>query len=118
MREFKGPGAFEAESAVVSADGKRLAIFSDKRAIVYDLASGSEAAQLDCPPPPFSVIHCRGLQFTPDGTELGGVFYNNRETHVLSWTIADKQRVVEHLIPGDVKHTAKGAFSYKGPGFE
>jgi|GEM_PF-3227851 len=118
VREFKGPGAFEAESAAVSPDGKRLAVFSDKRAIVYDLASGTETAQLDCPPPPFSIIHCRGLQFTPDGTELGGVFYNNRETHVLSWTIADKQRVVEHLIPGDVKHTAKGAFNYKGPGFE
>lgn len=46
------------------------------------------------------------------------MFYNNRETHVLSWTVANKELVVEHLIVGDVKHTAKGAFSYKGPGFE
>jgi hypothetical protein len=118
VREFKGPAAFEAESAVVSADAKLLAVFADKQAVVYELAAGKELARLDCPPPPFSVIFCRGLQFTPDGSELGGVFYNNRETHVLSWSLADKQRVVEHQIASDVKHTAKGAFSYKGPGFE
>lgn len=49
LREFKGPASFEADATTVSADGKRMALFSDKQAIVLDLATGKHLAQLNCP---------------------------------------------------------------------
>jgi hypothetical protein len=118
LREILGPQLFEKDSAAASADGKRLAVFSDKSVLVYDLATGEKTAQLDTGNQPFSVIHCRGLGFAPDGSEVAGVFYNNRETRITSWNTADRQLVVDHQLPGDVKLAIKGAASYKGPAFD
>lgn len=118
VREILGPQLFERDSAAASADGKLFAVFSDKSVLVYDLATGEKAAQLDTGNQPFSVMHCRGLGFAPDGSELAGVFYNNRETKLMSWNTGDRQLVVDHQLPGDVKLAIKGAFSYKGPALD
>ena len=90
-----------------------MAIFSDKHVLLYDLITGQKVADLDS-----AAQHCRGLCFTPDGSELAGLFFDNRHTKVLSWTMADRKQVVSHSLVGDYKHVLKGAFSYKGPAID
>ena len=86
---------------------------------IYDLTLGSLAGDL-APPTDGngSAQRTKALSFSPDGTELCGLFDAGRDTRMVVWTVARPEVVVDHTFVGDPKGMAPGSFSYKGPPIE
>ena len=54
---------------------------------VYDLQSGRKAGEAPVPKNNNFELDCKGLAFSPDGTELAGLF-DSFGLHLLCWDVA------------------------------
>jgi WD40 repeat protein len=114
-REIDGPAIFDRESAAFSPGRKYLACTANGKLLVYDLQAGALAGSKPLPKPEgFGVLMCKGLQFSPDGAELAGLFNALDKTRVLSWDVAKGEIVADRSFEGDLKLKIKNAILYRG----
>lgn len=114
-REILGPPSFKKESVAFSPGGRYLALVSnDPLLLVADITDGTLAGQAVIPKGSALYLQPVGLKFSPDGTELAGLFTAAPDTRLMVWDVATGKVVVEHLIKGDPKLNVLGAGSYPG----
>jgi WD40 repeat protein len=114
-REIDGPAILDHESVAFSPGRKYLACTANGRLLVYDLRAGVLAGSKPLPKPEgFGVLACKGLQFSPDGAELAGLFNAPDKTRVLSWDVAKGETVADRSFEGDLKLKIKNAILYRG----
>ena len=110
-RELLAPPSFAKEGVAISPGGRYLALISiEPHLVVFDLTTGKKAGELAIANPG----HVEGLTFSPDGTELAGVFAPGTDTKVLAWDVAKGEMVVDHLIKGMVKLNTPGGVNTPG----
>jgi hypothetical protein len=113
--EIEGPAHFDREAVALSPGRKYLALTANGKLLVYDLQSGALAGSKLLPKPEnFGSLTCRGLQFSPDGVELAGLFHALEKTRVLSWDVAKGEIVADRGFEGDLKTKLKNAILYRG----
>jgi WD40 repeat protein len=114
-REILGPPSFRREAATISPGGRYLALVSnDSSLIVYDLTTGTKAGELLIPKTDAVYLSPEGLSFSPDGTEIAGLFTGGTESKLLVWDLVKCEIVVDHTLVGNPKLNIPGAQSYKG----
>ncbi|QEH37264.1 hypothetical protein OJF2_58510 [Aquisphaera giovannonii] len=103
-----GPRDRVEEHAVTISPGRRyLAMICKDTLLVYDLESGRKAGEAKVPKQKnFFELGCKGLAFSPDGSELAGVF-DSFGTHLLCWDVATG-RLTQHFLYDD-KSNVKAA---------
>jgi len=75
------------ESVVLSPGRRYLAMIGANTLWVYDLQSGRKAGEAPVPKNNAFDLSCKGLAFSPDGTELAGLF-DSFGLHLLCWDVA------------------------------
>ncbi len=114
-REILGPPSFKKESVAFSPGGRYLALVSnDPELLVADVTTGTLAARAPIPKGNALYLQPLGLSFSPDGTELAGLFTAAPDTKLVVWDVVTGKVVVEHVIKGNPKNNVVGAGSYTG----
>ena len=98
------------ESVVLSPGRKYLAMIGASTLWVYDLQSGRKAGEAPVPKNNIFELACKGLAFSPDGSELAGLF-DSFGLHLLCWDVATGR--LTHQFKYDDKSGIK-----MPPGFE
>jgi len=110
-RELLGPPSFSKDAVAISPGGRYLAVISiEPHLVVFDLTTGRKVGEVAFP----NAGNPEGLTFSPDGTELAGVFAPGMDTKILVWDVAKGEVVVDHLIKGMVKLNTPGGQNIPG----
>jgi hypothetical protein len=87
------PASFQENSLAFSPGRKYVAYLTDAELRVVELEKGklvgSQAAK----------GLCNGMAFSPDGTELAGLFFGAPGGRLIVWDLAKGEVVVEHALP-------------------
>jgi WD40 repeat protein len=114
LHEIKGPSGYDAKSEALSPGRKYLALVSNKKLLVYDLGAGKLAGEKAVPGGNDGFLSCQGMAFSPDGTQLAGLFGAFGKSRVITWDVNRGEVAADHAFARDLKAEAKHAFSYKG----
>ncbi len=89
------------DSVAISPGGGYLAVVSHEGLAVYELKAGTAVGQRPLPKwGPTPSLTCHGLSFSPDGSELAGLFYGNvPPMHLVCWDVAKGDVVSEASVP-------------------
>jgi hypothetical protein len=87
----------------VSPGGAYLALASRESLLIFDLKAGTLVGQRAMPKwEPGRIVSCHGLSFSPDGSELAGLFYGTvSPMHLVCWDVAKGEVVSENSVPLD-----------------
>jgi hypothetical protein len=115
-REFSAPltRSYPADSVAVSPGGAYLALADSTTLRVYDLKTGAPIGQRPLPKENGARSGtCHGLSFSPDGSELAGLFYFVRSPHVIAWDLVRGEVVADVGYPQG-RPPATKATAYRG----
>ena len=105
--EFESGFSFPSQAAqVVSPGGRYLAAFG-KGLRVYDLTNGQLAGEVALPDGAKAEV--QGLCFSPDGTEVAGIFRDGNDSRLMSWHMADGALIFDSVLTQDVSTSDSGA---------
>jgi hypothetical protein len=118
--EIPGPSFFHPDTPALSPGRQFLVVATlQDELLFYDLKAGSLAGKVTTPKgAKGGSLLCQGLQFSPDGSELAGLFSSGAESRLVAWNMASGEVAVDHGFGGDVKHIANRGHSYRGPAIE
>jgi hypothetical protein len=118
VRNIVGPPVWVHDwRRIALSPGRRfLALTAADKLLVYDLTTGATAGDVRLPDAPggASSVFCQGLAFTPDGTELAGLFVTNDKSRLLSWKIGPGKLVENHLFSTELIKRFQNSFSDHG----
>ena len=104
------PVAIKRSRLALSPGRRFLALFAqDKlgsagKIVLHDLAQLREAGTIRvAPPEPPGAFQCFGLAFSPDGTELAGLFGDDMRFRLRTWTMDDGSAKIDHPLPASVQ---------------
>jgi S1-C subfamily serine protease/WD40 repeat protein len=125
IREFAAGEQVVARSIAFSPSGRNLAYQamtdnSDKGSIVvYDLENGSVIHKLSTNVAgPAGRVHCRGLGFSRDASELAGLFDAGADSFILCWKVDSGKLLVRHAFPRPFDRLFPAAGTYPGQPIE
>jgi RNA polymerase sigma factor (sigma-70 family) len=94
--EIHPPERVMKESVILSPGRKYLAMICQSKLLVYDVSNGKLVGEAGVPKKNnVHEMHCKGLAFSPDGTELAGVF-EMFGVSVLCWNVANGSRSAQY----------------------
>jgi WD40 repeat protein len=99
------------ESIALSPGRRYLAMIGASTLWVYDLQSGRKAGEAQVPKNGTFDLSCKGLAFSPDGTELAGLF-DSFGLHLLCWDTATGR--LTHQFKYDDKSGLKMPLGFEG----
>jgi WD40 repeat protein len=81
----------EPETVAISPGRNYLAVASstDASLRIYGLAEGQLVGKAPTPKKGLHVYRCQGLAYSPDGSELAGIFDGLTEFHLVCWSVSD-----------------------------
>jgi WD40 repeat protein len=103
------------ESVVLSPGRRYLAMIGASTLWIYDLQSGRKAGEAPVPKNGAFDLSCKDLAFSPDGTELAGIF-DSFGQHLLCWDVATGR--LTHQFRYDDKSGVKAPPFYEGPAID
>ena len=80
-----------------------LASWNDGTLRVYDLADGQLVGEAPTPKRKGQNVRCFGLGFSPDGSELAGLFEYFGEHQVVCWSVADGKMIADINLGKEVQ---------------
>jgi len=116
-REAPLPPGISLKSIVPTAGGKYVVLIhdNDRTLSVIDLRTLEVAGQLAVPGSADGYLPvCRGLTFSPDGSELAGMFAAGSRELLLCWNMSNGQLSATHSFAQDLKAIVPGAANYVG----
>lgn len=99
--EFAGPPVggvnLSRDTIAISPGGAYLALMTGDTLRVFDLKTGVAVGQRALPQgaPGRRILSCRGLSFSPDGSELAGLFHTNNQMRLVCWDVAKGDAVAD-----------------------
>ena len=99
------------ESVVLSPGRRYLTMIGASTLWVYDLQSGRKVGEAPVPKNKSFDLNCKGLAFSPDGTELAGLF-DSFGLHLLCWDVATGR--LTHQFKYDDKSGIKMPLGFEG----
>jgi WD40 repeat protein len=113
-RHFAVPAFMDRRTEALSPGRKYLALFSRKRLLVYDLSQGKLVGERAFPGNEVLALTGQGLAFSPDGTELAGLFHAASRSRLIAWDVVRGEVVVDHVFDRDLSWEAKHTAFYEG----
>lgn len=117
-RSIPLPTSYSKESIAFSPGGRYLALMSTESGEttiqVLDLTTGDGAGAISLPKE-FGSFRCHGMSFSPDGTELAGLFNIFFSHRLYCWNFSTGQSAVVHAFEKDPQHISR---NYKGPALQ
>ena len=105
---FESGFTFPSRSALaVSPGGRYLAVFA-KGLRMIDLTNGQLVGDVGLPDTA-SAAAVQGLSFSPDGTEIAGIFRDGDSSRLMSWHMADGALIFDNTLTHDVTSGAPPA---------
>ena len=100
VREFGTEAYFNWDKATVSPGGRYVALDTfDHDIRLYDLTDGSFAGRIL--PTALALDGLKALAFSPDGTEMAGLFEPSvGRSRIIAWDVAKGEVVVDHAVNG------------------
>jgi predicted Zn finger-like uncharacterized protein len=114
LREFAVPGFFfDRMSMALSPGRKYLTVVVQGRLTVIELATGTAVGSLDLPRAPIGFLTCEGLSFSPDGTELTGLFNDTGTTRLITIDLAKGDIAANFDLGKGFKTSLKNQFGFQ-----
>jgi hypothetical protein len=103
-RDFDGPllgtTALARDMVAVSPGGAYLAVVTPDDLWLWDMKTGTAAGRRSLPWNARNwLLPCRGLSFSPDGSELAGLFQIDDKSRLVSWDVARGESVFDVTFP-------------------
>jgi hypothetical protein len=101
------------ETYAVSPGGAYLALVDLNNLWVYDIKTGTAVGQRALPKKPGTAPICHGLSFSPDGSEIAGLFVAGFEAQLVCWD-AGKGEVVSEIADPQGRPDGNAGMVYRG----
>lgn len=118
LRTITTPHPLEKGVLAVSPGGKYLAVAAQYKnfVMIYDIETGRQLALISFKAAAGSWDTCHGLAFSPDGTELAGL-YGTQPSIVRVWKLQEGELTIERQVQADPWGNLRGRPSYTGQKF-
>lgn len=114
-REIPMPAYIKADSVAISPGGRYLTVEDKKALKIFDLTTGQLAGELPMPKLKYSTFSPKGVSFSPDGQEFGGLFSAGIDESLMFWDVATGRQTARIDLAERLANSIPQSFIYSGP---